>query len=51
MTLDMLLLLSQQWMEVLNPGHELGAISLYVSHAFDMVWHPAVITKLSSSGI
>ena len=50
-TLDMLLLLSQQWMEVLNAGHEIGAISLDISRAFDTVWHPALLTKLSSYGI
>ena len=35
-TLDMLLLLSQQWMEVLNARHETRAISLDISCAFDM---------------
>ena len=47
----MLLLLSQQWMEVLNAGHEIRAISLDISCAFDTVWHPALLTKLSSYGI
>ena len=50
-TLDMLLLLSKQWMEVLNVRHEIRAIFLDISHAFDMVWHPALLTKLSSNGI
>ena len=50
-TLDMLLLLSQQWMVVLNAGHEIIAISLDISCAFDTVWHPALLTKLSSYGI
>ena len=45
-TLDMLLLLSQQWMEFLNARHEIRAFSLDISHAFDMVWHPALLTKL-----
>ena len=36
-TLDMLLLLSKQWMEVLNVGHEIRALSLDISRAFDMV--------------
>ena len=49
--LDMLLLLSKQWMEVLNARNEIGAISLDISHAFDMVWHPALLIKLSSYGI
>ena len=49
--LDMLLLLSQQWMEVLNARHEIRAISKDISHAFDTVWHPALLTKLSSYGI
>ena len=46
-TLDMLLLLSQRWMEILNAGHEIRAIS----RAFDTVMHPALLTKLSSDGI
>ena len=46
-TLDMLLLLSQQWMEVLDVRQEIRAISC----AFDTVWHPALLTKLSSYGI
>ena len=50
-TLDMLLLLSQQWMEVLNARDEIRAISLNISCAFDTVWHPALLTKLSSYGI
>ena len=50
-TLDMLLLLSQQWMEVLNAGHEIRAIFLDISRAFDIVWHPALLTELSSFGI
>ena len=47
----MLLLLSQQWMEVLNARHEIRAISLDISRAFNMVWHPALLTNLSSYGI
>ena len=50
-TLDMLLLLSQEWMEVLNASHEMRAVSLDISRAFDTVWHPALLTKLSSYGI
>ncbi len=46
-TLDMLLLLSQQWMEVLNAKQEIRAVSLDISRAFDTVWHPALLTKLS----
>jgi len=47
-SLDILLLLSQQWMEVLNARHEIRAISQDISHAFDTVWHPAMLTKVSS---
>jgi len=47
-TLDKLLLLSQQWMEVLNARHEIRAISSDISCGFDTVWHPAMLTKLSS---
>ena len=49
--MDMLLLLSQQWMEVLNARHEIRAISLDISRAFDTVWHPALLTKLCSNEI
>ena len=38
-------------MEVLNARHEITAISLDISHAFDTVWHPALLTKLSFYGI
>ena len=47
----MLLLLSKKWMEILNAGHEIRAVSLDISRAFDLVWHPALLTKLSSYGI
>ena len=50
-SLDMLILLSQQWMEELYAGHEIRAISRDISRAFDMVWHPALLTKHSSYGI
>ena len=46
----MLLLLSQQQMEVLNARHEIRAILIDISRAFDTVWHPALLTKLSSYG-
>ena len=47
----MLLLLSQQWMEVLNAIHEIRAISRDILLTFDTVWHPVLLTKLSSYGI
>ena len=50
-TLDILLLLSQQWMEVLNARQDIRAVSLDISRAVDTVWHPALLTKLSSYGI
>ena len=50
-TADTLLLLSQEWMEVLNARHEIRAIFQDTSCAFDIVWHPALLTKLSSYGI
>ncbi len=50
-TLDMLLLLSQQWTEALNARQEIRAVSLDISRAFDTVWHPALLNKLSSHGI
>ena len=50
-TLDLVLLLFQQRMEVLSANHEIKAISWDISWAFDMVWYPAVLTKLSSYGI
>ena len=36
-TLDMLLLLTQQWTDALNVRHEIRAISLDISRAFDTV--------------
>ena len=50
-SLDLQLLLYQQWMEVLNARHEIRAIFQDISCAFDTVWHPALLTKLSSYGI
>ena len=50
-TLDMLLRLTQQWMEALNIRHEFRAASLDISRAFDTVWHPALLSKLSTYGI
>ena len=50
-TRDMLLLLAHQWLVVLKQRHEIRAISRDILHAFDTVWHPALLTKLSSYGI
>ena len=36
-TLNMLLLLTQQWMEALNIRHEIRVISLDISHAFGAI--------------
>ena len=47
----MLLLLSQQWIEVLNARHKIRTISLDISRAFDTAWHPVLLTKLSFHGI
>ena len=49
--LNMLLLLTQQWMEVLNVRHVIRAVALDISFAFDTVWHPALLSKLSAFGI
>ena len=50
-TLDMLLLLTQQWMEALNVRHEIRAVSLDISHAFDTVRRPTLFFELSACGI
>ena len=50
-TLDMLLLLIQQWMEAFNVRRETRAISLDISRAFDTVWHPALLSQVSAYGI
>ena len=50
-TLDMLLLLTQQWMEAFNVRHEIRAYPVDISGAFDIVWHPALLSKLSAYGI
>ena len=47
----MLLLLTQQWMEALNVRHEIMAVSLDMSCAFDTVWHLALLSKLAAFGI
>ena len=38
-------------MEVLIARREIRAISRDISRAFNMVWHPALLTKFSSYGI
>ena len=53
-TLDMLLQLIQQWTEALIVRHEIRAVTLDISHAFDTVWHQpdtASLSKLSAYGI
>jgi len=50
-TLDMLLLLSQQWLEALNLKQEVKTISMDISQAFNTVWHPALNSKLTACGI
>jgi len=50
-TFDMLLPLTQQWMQALNVRSEIRAVSLNLSRAFNTVWHPAVLSKLSAFGI
>ena len=47
----MLLRLTQQWKQALDVRSEIGAISLNLSRAFNTVWHPAVLSKLSAYGI
>ena len=37
--------------EVLNNRHETRAISLDISQAFNVVWHPALLSKLSAYGM
>ena len=46
----MLLLLSQQWLTALNFKQEVRTVSLDTSQAFDTVWHPALLAKLSPCG-
>ena len=38
-------------METLNIGHEIRAVSLDISRAFNTFWHPALLSKLSAHGI
>jgi len=47
-TLDMLLLLSQQWLQVLDLKQEVKTISLDISQAFYTIWHPALLPKLTA---
>ena len=37
--------------EALTIRHVIRAVSLDISRAFDTVWHPVLLTKLSSYGI
>ena len=37
-------------MEALNVRHEIRFVSLNKSHAFDTVWHPALLSKHSAYG-
>ena len=50
-TLDMLPLLTQQWMEAPNLRYNIRAVYLNISRAFDTVWHPALLSKLSAYAI
>ena len=50
-TLDMLLILTKQWMEVLNFRPEIRATSLDICHAFNIVWHPTLFSNLSAYDI
>ena len=38
-------------MEALNVRHEIRAVSLDISHTFNTVWHPALLSKFSTYGI
>ena len=50
-TLIMLLLLSQKWMEAINVRHEVRAVSVDISQVLITICHPALLSKLSASGI
>jgi len=50
-TLDMLIILSQEWIEPFNVRHEIRAICLDLSQTFDTVWNPALLSKLSACDI
>ena len=45
-TLDMLLLLSQQWLETLSLNQEVRTVPMDIAQTFDIVWHPALLVNL-----
>src|ERR1700755_2540123 len=50
-TSDLLSLLSDSWSTAFRHFSESFAVALYISKAFDRVWHKALISKLPSFGI
>jgi hypothetical protein len=49
--LHLLLTQHQCWVDALNRGSEVRAVSLDISRAFDTVWHPLLMKKLSLYGL
>ena len=50
-TVDMLTQLSQRFVNALGSKHEVRAVALDISKAFDKVWHEGLLLKLEKCGI
>ena len=50
-TADILTILSKQWSNALDRGHEVRLIALDIKGAFDKVWHRGLSSKLKGKGI
>lgn len=50
-TIDMLAYITQWWNDCLDTQREVRVIALDIKKAFDRVWHPGLLTKLTTFGI
>ena len=50
-TADILTILSQQWTNALDRGHEVCLIAMDIKGAFDKVWHNGLLSKLKGKGV
>ena len=48
---DIPTILSQQWSNALDKGHEVRVIALDIKGAFDKVWHNGLCSKLKTKGV
>ena len=50
-TVDLLMNMSQRWVDALHARREVRAVALDISKAFDRVWHKGLLHKLATFGI